>query len=180
MQQTCQNCVLSIVYWEQTIAMVTHRCIGRRMMSVHFYGRTLRQFCWMIVTCTITLGEVIKAQLSGIFANRAASTLKKHLCGWCIWWEFCRNCSWCMAGPSLVQLLDLESLREGVRMDRGHDRKNGAIGVIAAMKYTASRLQLCDLLGKLGSPLLEPWGRCGKWFQCRPCEATPLSFVMRL
>ncbi|CAE7216718.1 unnamed protein product [Symbiodinium natans] len=128
-------------------------------------------------------GEVSKAQLSRIFANRAASTLKKHLRGWGVWWEFCRTSSWSMARPSLTQLLDFfESLCEGVRMDRGRNRKSKAMGVIAAMKFAASRLQLCGLLGQLKSPLLEPWGRCEKWSKRRPREATPLSFdiVLRL
>ena len=125
----------------------------------------------------VSSAEIGRVHLLRIFQNRATSTLKKHLAGWHIWWDFCRASSCSVVLPSLPQLLDFfESLYVGAREDRGNNRKGKALGVVAAMKFTASRLQLGVLLGRLRSPLLEPWGHADKWQKRRPREANPLAF----
>ena len=125
----------------------------------------------------VSSAEIGRVHLLRIFQNRAASTLKKHLAGWHIWWDFCRASSCSVVLPSLPQLLDFfESLYVGAHEDRGNNRKGKALGVVAAMKFTASRLQLGVLLGRPRSPLLEPWGYADKWQKRRPREANPLAF----
>ena len=125
----------------------------------------------------ISRTDVSRVHLIRMFTNRAASTLKKRLRGWRTWWDFCRTSSWNVASPTLPQLLDFfESLAVGVHEDRGRNRKAKAMGVVAAMKFTASRLQLGVLLGSLRSPLLEPWGCPDKWRKRRVRDATPLAF----
>ena len=99
---------------------------------------------WMRATWIfLVLMLVSRVHLIRMFTNRAASTLKKRLRGWRTWWDFCRASSWNVASPTLPQLLDFfESLAVGVHEDRGRNRKAKAMGVVAAMKFTASRLQL--------------------------------------
>ena len=115
-----------------------------------------------------------KDQLTFLFMDREASTLRKYAPGWRIWLTFCQGCGIAAGSPTLSGLLDfLDALASGSASDRGKNRGSGARGVIGAMRFAAKKLDL-PILTILFTPTVKSWLGQRTWSETPAKEALPL------
>ena len=114
-----------------------------------------------------------------LFVKSAPNTLRRHLSGWRVWASFCATLQWRAGAPSLQQLLDfVQGLQNGIRDDRGKNRKRSAMGVLNGMNYAAQVLSLSVLQEHLATPLLKNLRIGDEWSKPQETEATPLPLCV--
>ena len=78
-----------------------------------------------------------------LVSDRAPSTLKKHLCGWRRWLDFCKGAAVSAGYPSCWEVVEfLGALAEGAHTDRGSGRVANATGVMHALRFMTFKLIL--------------------------------------
>ena len=114
-----------------------------------------------------------------LFVKSAPNTLRRHLSGWRVWASFCATLQWRAGAPSLQQLLDfVQGLQNGIRDDRGKNRKRSAMGVLNGMNYAAQVLSLSVLQEHLATPLLRNLRKGDEWSKPQETEAIPLPLCV--
>ena len=109
-----------------------------------------------------------------LVSDRAPSTLKKHLCGWRRWLEFCRGAAVNAGFPSCRDVVDfLDALAEDAHTNQGYGSVAGTRGVMHALCFMVFKLGLDDFALILRGPIVCSWLSGGKWERRRAAkEAT--------
>ena len=108
-----------------------------------------------------------------LVSDRAPSTLKKHLCGWRRWLDFCKGAAISAGYPSCWEVVEfLGALAEGAHTDRGSGRVANATGVMHVLRFMIFKLDLffgdlscapgCRQCSWLSAIASWRWQRCSK------------------